>query len=169
MENLILIHYGNNKFSKTMFTPVKNRNWNKPTGGLWTSPLYSSWGWKDWCHAENFRECTEDNSFIITLKENARVLKIDTRQDLYNVKETIIINAGPYARKMLDFELLAKNYDAIWLTENGQIETRFPAYYDNISTRDENAAFDLYGWDCESVLILNKEVILQYEMLNKTL
>lgn len=41
-----------------------------------------------------------------------------------------------------DFELLAKHFDVIHLTENGQYETRLNHP-------------DLYGWDCESSLWLN--------------
>jgi len=48
----------------------------------------------------------------------------------------------------LDFEQLSKTYDAVWLTYNGERKTR----YSNP---------DLYGWDCESVLILNKNSVYQ--------
>jgi len=48
----------------------------------------------------------------------------------------------------IDFESLANHYDAMWLTETGEISTR-------LLCQDRN----LYGWDCESVLIFNKECI----------
>jgi len=43
-----------------------------------------------------------------------------------------------------DYEECATRYDAIHLTDRGQWATRM--------THPKN----LYGWDCESVLILNK-------------
>ena len=45
-------------------------------------------------------------------------------------------------KRYLDFEKIAENYDAIWLTEKGMQETRW-------------SNPDLYGWDCETFLILN--------------
>ena len=47
----------------------------------------------------------------------------------------------------IDFKEASKTWDAIFLTEKGQRETRF--------THPKN----LYGWDCESVLILNSNII----------
>lgn len=65
---------------------------------------------------------------------------------IYNLKNAPLLSVnigGSFNRGYLDFELLAKNYDAIWLTENGQSETHL--YY----------PINLYGWDCETVLIMN--------------
>jgi len=53
-----LIHYGSTSFDPKKFNPVLN-SYIKPTGGLWTSPIDSEFGWKDWCTAEDFRECNE--------------------------------------------------------------------------------------------------------------
>ena len=47
-RNFALIHYGSSKFSERKFWPIRNSDWRvKPTGGLWTSPVASKWGWKD--------------------------------------------------------------------------------------------------------------------------
>ena len=51
----VLIHYGNNKFDEDLFLPIKNKRWEKPDGGLWTSPKNSKWGWKDWWISSEFR------------------------------------------------------------------------------------------------------------------
>ena len=45
-----------------------------------------------------------------------------------------------------DFEAMAKDYDVIKLTDEGQWKTRLT----NPS---------LYGWDCECILIMNPDVV----------
>ena len=52
--------------------------------------------------------------------------------------------------KFPDFEKVALEFDAIHLTTRGMMETRFTPF----------ETPDLYGWDCESVLVLNRDVIV---------
>lgn len=140
------IHYGSTKFDPNKFVKVKNgRNYirNKPEKGtgLWASPLNSSYGWKDWCYEEGFRKCEESNSFVFTLKESAKVLTIDKKEDLIGLP-TCSTRYGI----QLDFEKLSKEFDAILLTEEGQYRTR------------HGHPINLYGWDCECILVLNNVI-----------
>lgn len=136
----LLIHYGSDKFIAEKVRPVKNSDWVKPNrdGGLWTSPIDSKWGWRDWNCQEQFMDCDEGNCFIVRLKADSKIFVIDSLEDLKNSP----LREG-YSKKVLDFELIAQEYDAIWLTEKGQNETHL------------SHPVDLYGWDCETVLILN--------------
>jgi hypothetical protein len=136
----LLIHYGSDKYIPEKVLPVKNDSWVKPKrgGGLWTSPIDSKWGWKDWNNDSDFRDCDVKKSFTVCLKSDAKIFVIDSLDDL---KKSPLID-GCFAR-VLDFELIAQNYDAIWLTEKGQNETHL------------SYPIDLYGWDCETVLVLN--------------
>jgi hypothetical protein len=132
------IHYGSKIFKPELIKPIKNSYWVKPDGGLWTSPIDSKWGWVDWCESEKFKECNIENSFTLKFYDWAKICVIDSFSDLVKL---------PYYEnymRFLDFEEIAENYDAIWLTENGETKTRF-----------SNPG--LYGWDCESVLILNSK------------
>lgn len=147
MEN-ILIHYGADKYDKSLVKPIINRNWNKPEGGLWTCPKNSTWGWKEWATNEGFTETTDENSFELLLKEGAKLFIIDSLQDLLNAP-LFVFQVESFSQQYLDFELLATKYDAIWLTEKGQNETHH-SYPTN-----------LYGWDCETVLIMNPDCIEQ--------
>jgi hypothetical protein len=131
-----LIHYGSNVFNPKLIQPIKNDNWVKPKGGLWTSPINSNWGWKDWCESEDFRECSKENSFTLKLHDWAKICVIDSVSDL------VCLPYYESYKRYLDFEKIAENYDAIWLTEKGMQETRC-------------SNPDLYGWDCETFLILN--------------
>ena len=146
LVELTVIHYGNNLYDKNRFLPIENRNWVKPTGGLWTSPVNSKYGWKDWCHSEQFRICKESKSFKLKFFDNAKIIIINSLKDL-NVLPTIPQDSffkDLKQQENINYEELVNNgIDAIWLTNKGQWDTRltFPR--------------NLYGWDCETVLIMN--------------
>ena len=136
------IHYGNNKYDPSLFCEIRNRI-NKPTGGLWASPINSSYGWKDWCKEHDFRDCNKDDSFTFKLSADARILTIDCSSDINLL--LVLEPMGPIMR--IDFESIKKSgIDVIYLTRIGEKETRF-------------LDGGLYGWDCESAIILNKDVI----------
>lgn len=135
-----LISYGlGDRFSPEKFNPISNTTHIKPKGGLWSSPKYSNYGWKDWCKAEDFGNL--DISFEFDFE--GKLLIIDNLPDL---KRLPWINHGG-TWKTPNFEnILSKGYDAIFLTEKGQQETRF-------------SDPSLYGWDCECVFIMNKDCV----------
>ena len=137
------IHYGHTSFDKEKFLPIKNRDFFvKPIGGLWASDVIAKFGWKDWCEAEHFRDCKKENSFTFVLSKDAKVLEINSVQQLTylpKVKDQI----GLVTWTVLDFELLSTMYDAIEL---------------NIS-KDYDLYWKLYGWDCDCILILNPEIV----------
>jgi hypothetical protein len=120
---------------------------SKPVGGLWASNVLAECGWKWWCEDTNFRECSEDNSFTFTLTEDANVLRIESIKDLESLPkcksllaEQLEVNI-PWV--LLDFEALQKSgVDAI------EVDMNMGLY------------FALYGWDCDSILVMNPEVIV---------
>lgn len=141
-----LIHYGATTYDKSLVKPITNDNWVKPIGGLWTSPKDSNWGWKNWCESEDFADCKQENSCELILKDDAKIFVIDSLDNLLTghfIQETFT------KRYYLDFELMAKLFDAIWLTEKGQNETHYAH------------PINLYGWDCETVFIMNPECCKQ--------
>ena len=143
--DLELIHYGASEYKPDLYVEVKNQGWVKPSGGLWTSPVKSNWGWKDWCLAENFRICDGSNSFRLRFKETSKILVIDSLRDLEMLPKSKLAYSKRFSKEYPDFEVLTKECDAIWLTERGQRETHL------------SHPLSLYGWDCESVLILNPD------------
>ena len=144
---MILIHYGDDRFHPDKFESIKNCNFVKPRGGLWASPKDSPFGWKYWCQNEDFHTEELKDSFRFTLDKKAKILTIDS------LKRFLLVNIA-YAQAeivfghiYLDFEKIAKKYDAIYLTWKGQCETRY------------SYPTGLYGWDCESILILKPNYI----------
>ena len=147
--NPLLVHYGAVSFDKKKFKKIANSNWVKPTGGLWTSPVDSEYGWGTWCNNENFRACEDDNKFILQLNRDAKIYKIDSLADLEKLPHIGMPHVPISMMCFPDFEQIAKSYDAIWLTVEGQWATRM--------SHPKN----LYGWDCESVLLLNSKCFTQ--------
>lgn len=136
------IHYGNTTFEPERFSEIKNRKYfTKPDGGFWASPVDAEYGWKDWTEDEKFTECREDNSFVFTLKDDTNVLHIHSCNGLNKLPghyEKIL--GGVY----FDFEKMkADGIDAVEL---------------HLSD-DRGLYWALYGWDCDSILIMNKDVI----------
>jgi hypothetical protein len=151
IKNETLIHYGADVFDKKLFLPIGKSSWRKPTGGLWTSPINSNYGWKQWCKDEHFYKKNLKKSFKLQLKSNARILLIHCLSDLKRLKSNYLLPphlvkktfGDDFNTRFPDFEYYSKKYDAIWLTEQGRWKTRLTRPY------------TLYGWDMETVFIMN--------------
>ena len=136
------IHFGHDHFDREKFQEIKNETYFcKPKGGLWASPINAEYGWKDWCEAENFRECSVENSFSFSLRNDAMVYHIRSLQD---VKDMPLAETEIKIYYIPDFEkMLADGWDAIEL---------------HLSECDQ-LYWALYGWDCDCILIMNKDII----------
>lgn len=161
------VSYGLGEYSPEKFNTIKNRKYNiKPEGGLWSSPQSSEYGWKDFC---DFRENGFNNGFKFQLKPDSKVYIIDSFLDLiqvpYKLKDPFYNNIK-FGQNFIDYEEMAKEYDAIWLTVNGQWDTRLPEMDGNYDI--DGSSINLYGWDCESLLILRKECIINVRNIDKT-
>lgn len=125
-----------------LWHPVRNINFVKPTGGLWTSTFLpdGSSDWIRWCISEEFLNPDTMGKWILTPAKGARIFTVNQPDDiafLCNGQATYNAFATP------DFEALAQDWDGIHLTKDGQYRTRF------------SMPFSFYGWDCESTLWLN--------------
>jgi len=140
---LELICYGRTRFEINRFEAIKNREgFAKPKGGLWASPIDSNYGWRDWCFDNDFHVDRLDSYFTFQLCGN--VFVIDGMHDA--LKLPWLGNDRFF--RYPDFEhILNIGYDAVYLTLLGEEETRFgePSFY---------------GWDCESVLVMNPKAII---------
>lgn len=143
------IHYGHKTFNKDKFQQIRNvpmDSWVKPSGGLWASATDARYGWKDWCEEEEFRECTEENSFIFHFKQGAKVFLIDGLTSLNKLPRRDTGRLGPNSLYLIDFEQCLRNgIDAIELMLYGPAQNEL--------------YWALYGWDCDSVLVMNPDCI----------
>ena len=136
------IHYGG--YDPAKFEPIQNGFcFNKPFGGLWASPAESENGWLQWNSYEQFRECR--NPIVFRMDDDAKVLHWRCKDDILQSPGTQ--TDGMYCSWIYpDFECRAKEYDAIELHMS-----------DNWDLYD-----DMYGWDVDTLLVLNlKHIVLE--------
>jgi hypothetical protein len=116
----------------------------KPQGGLWCSPLDSAYGWLDWCRQESFGDIDHQQRVIFDV-DMTNFLVIDSAEDMEDKLPWYLIHDLFPA---IDFEqLVQQGTEGIHLTEKGQFDTRWTHPH------------SLYGWDCETVLIMTKRCI----------
>lgn len=148
------IHYGHDKFDLTKFQPVKNRGagMTKPSGGFWASYPNTERNWKNWCEANDFHLDSFNKCFKFSLKDNSKVFRINRVDQLNKLpKCNSAFDTSLYY--CVDFEMASKEYDAIEVDLTNEI---FDDYL-------ESLYFKLYGWDCDSILIMNPDIIIPEE------
>lgn len=135
------IHYGSDWFRTP--NPIRNRKYfTKPSGGLWASRKDGDQTWKSWCECEEFGLDNLNYSFTFTLKDGARVLELSYEDQLENLPKLEPYDKfDHYSECRLDFEKLAEEYDAIEVTDISQLY------------------WPLYGWDCNSIIVMNPKII----------
>ena len=151
------IHYGSEYFDKNRFVEIKNCHnpWNKPTpnSGLWGTPIGSAYNynWHDWCLDNHYHIERLDKCFRFKLKDGSNVIKIHSNKDLDDILEAgLCCYSGrhPYLTDddvYFDFEQLVKDgYDAI-----------------EVYVHSNRIYMSLYGWDCDSILVLNPDCIIE--------
>jgi hypothetical protein len=121
----------------------------KPHGGLWCSPLDSAYGWIDWCRGESYGDIDHEQRVILDV-DMSNFVVIDSIEDM----ETKLIWRQVHGLfGAIDFEaMVQQGIDGIHLTEKGQIDTQW------------SHPRSLYGWDCETILILNERCIKEVEL-----
>lgn len=156
MRKITYIHYGNIHFDPTIRFPMKNKEhpWVKPNGGLWASRVNASFGWKDWCKSENFRDCDKAVSFLFQIKDESKVYRISTLEDLKKLPSLYQeYELDPLTNYYIDFEkCLSMGIDALELCWYGE-------EWENVSNGDLH--FKLYGWDCDCILVLNPDAVME--------
>jgi hypothetical protein len=121
----------------------------KPNGGLWCSPLESENGWIDWCKSESFGNLANQQKVILNIDTNHFAV-IDSEQDMERKLPWYQFEGNFWA---IDFKkMVEQGIDGIHLTAKGLAETRW--------THPKT----LYGWDCETILIMNEGCIKSVEV-----
>lgn len=153
------IHIQKEKFEK-----IKNGRksmLNKPDGGLWASSVHLD-SWRVWCESEGFRESSLNTWTVFELKSDARILIIDSYEDLIKVQKKYSYQRSKLPifcqENLIDFESIEKDgYDGVYLTENGNLEChniRFEVIDDSFMTTT-----NLNSWDVESLVLFNLDHI----------
>lgn len=139
--------YLNEPFSEDRFEPVHNLDQpitNKPKGGLWSTPTQVD-GWRKFCK-ENRNDSAGSNPFTFELKEDTRVFNLHSVKDFYIFKEKYSTYSDT-SMTVFDWEKVAEDWDVI-----------------DFEVKD--LYFEMYSWDLDRILVLNRETIQPKELLN---
>lgn len=151
----VYVFCGSDHFDRSIFIPITNEPypWIKPLGGMWSSPVDSDNTWEDYCRGNYFRLESLDKHFRFILAEGSKVLRIRSNKDLDELYsqgyKRSDFDQYPYLHDdmyYLDFEkILANGYDAIQVTMTNE------------------TYWSLYGWDCDTLLVLNPDCVIEIE------
>lgn len=151
----IYITYGVGEFSSEKFNEIANQPFfNKPLGGLWASAVNAPYGWADWCKNNDFGHCEKNNCFRFVLKDGANILQLNSVKDCKKLPRIVPERPDLFSifkhHVYPDFEKMRHDgVDAISFNmSNDSTEDMFNTMY-----------FTLYGWDCDCILVMNKDVI----------
>lgn len=148
------IHHGSSKFCAKAFVPITNLDVrNKPLGGLWASPSDAEYGWFEWSMQNGFFTDRLKKSFEFELSQDVKILEL-TPDNVWDLPTQESVGLWDIRKRQeshygmvmgVDFEALAKEYDVLECSI-----TKHPRLY-----------WSLYGWDCDSILVLNPSVIVE--------
>lgn len=155
----VQLHLGGTERVEPLFLlpPADRGGFNaKPSGGFWTSTWRGAEGssWVQWCLGESYgisqRERRSAYPNLLVPRADARVYEINSYADLewlvrrypYQGGDDAIRSIAYPDLKFPSWEAVARDFDAVNLTDAGQWATRL------------SDPLNLYGWDCESTLWL---------------
>ena len=160
------IHYGASKYNDQILKDqidelvASNYKQIRLTGkpvGLYSSPVNTKWGWKDFCECEDFHTDCLDKYFKFTLSENAKILNVNTEYDIipyiisYEYKETFDPLISADFRNItdccdrIDQKKLMEEYDGMEL------------YMDKNWDQLRYSMF--YTWDVDTLVVWNPDII----------
>lgn len=151
-KDTLFVHMGHRHFdAQNGFRPIVNRDhFVKPMGGLWGSPVDSPYGWEEWVKDNNFNSLTgnkyDGKQFSFKLTEAANVLEITSAGQLDNLPQ-IKDDITSSCFVSLDFDKLAQEYDAMIV----------------YISADNELYWKLYGWDVDSILVFNPNVVIEVD------
>ena len=152
-------HYGSNVFKPECVLEVTRSRNMKPVGGFWASPIDSERSWYEWCKQEYFNLNSLELHFDFQLKPSAKILLIENEQDVRNMiakypgkqmdtQESFVYAPfrtpeENYLKHCPDFVAISKDYDGVEINI-----TKCPSLY-----------HWMYGWDVDSIVIWNPDVV----------
>jgi len=174
MANEIYRHYFKNdtkvkEFSYKEFKPIKNweYTWVKPHGGLWASRLSSKLGWKEWCEDRELNWC-EGEFFDFYISDKANILYLKNEDDIAKIiKEHAnwvlqCTESLRFIRYLRDKEKYIDDYPMIpSIILNFQNILKDGV--DALDVEIDKLYYPFFGWDCDSTLIMNPDIIILKE------
>lgn len=154
-KSFVYITYGKSKYDPQKFNEVRNIPLlGKPIGGLWASPIDTPFGWKQWCEDTKYNDCDLTRSFCFTLRENVNVIQLNSVEDCRHLP---MAQLDPIFQPLTEYHIYP---DFEKLKADGVDAVQFNLSADQSGNIIDGMYSVLFGWDCDSILILNKDVIV---------
>ena len=149
--------------NKVRIKKLKGSQFTKPVGGLWGCRGDE---WIDWCRQEEFCLDKWKECFEWELTKDAKVLRVRSVSGFTNLIKKYYKNVAPGLGEV-DFLQIAKEYDAIELTEVPVTNLHFGyrtfqvPIEDFFSDRGKMVLykFGTYSWDVPSICVFNADKI----------
>lgn len=169
-DSTIYVTYLHKKYGK--FKPenininLNRKGINKPIAAFWGSPKDSLFGWKEWCECESMflDEFKWNKPIFWRLKSNTKVLKINW-EDIISpntILKDYTVNLLENANSK-DLRFLELDFNKILTSEIFAIELMDSRIGHSFDVGLNPYEFMFNSWDCESIVMLDKEKI---EFLN---
>lgn len=138
---------------KPYLNNIDNSFMNKPLRGLWGCRDDS---WKEWCEENDFGY--NPSYFEWTLKPNSKLYIVNNTDDfIYLLKNYQFEDSD--GNIFIDYLKLAKDYDAVELTKNGNNELHFSIKIDDTELQDPKYTralrIGMNLWDVPSICVFN--------------
>lgn len=151
MKDIIYRHYGAEKLNiDFQYRKCLTNNAMKPRCGLWASRIDSPRSWKQWCEGESFRLSNFEKYFDFKLKPEARICYIHSSEDAENFLSRFpgegyptFMNGTYGLPKFPDYRSASKYFDGVEV----------------FISDDPTLYHTLYGWDVDSIVIWNLDVV----------
>lgn len=151
------IHYGNLTFDRDRFDePDVLVYCNKPKGGFWASHCKAENSWKKWCKDNEYhRQCDDRVSFYFHISPDANIISIASLEDCKKLPMRL---TGYGFGRQEPRQMEAINYKECMERGIDAIEYK----YDEAKKSEDFEAIDdvMKQWDCDSILILNPDIIV---------
>jgi len=126
---------------------------NKPSKGLWGC---RDNGWKEWCEENDFGY--DSHYFEWTLKPESKLYTVSNKNDFIYLLKNYQLEESD-GNVFIDYSKLAKDYDAIELTKNGNMDLHYGIETDDPELQDPKYRIALTmamnTWDVPSICVFN--------------
>ena len=153
------VHYGAKYFVRDKFESIENEDFrNKPDGGFWASSCKAKNSWSAWCVENDFKRANLEECFYFSLSETANVLRIESLEDC---KELTLQPVGYMHKEYMNPNYKVIDYKACIARGFDAIEYK----YDIACKSEDFEEIDsiMWGWDCDSILILNPDIVVLHK------
>lgn len=144
---------GRTSFDPEQFVKISNRDmWNKPTGGLWSSPRDSENSWVRWMTGEDWFPHDPDEWFDFHIKDDAKIMEIKSVKDVDKLPKIKGARVDLATIVYIDFEKMVEDgYQGMFVS----------------LTDDWGLYMKLYGWDCDTLLVFDPSIMEVVECSGK--